>query len=130
MKTNFRLVKRSNQHWKQRFFFLFIEKTNLFFVLMITLLKVMHSNFEDFTFRSRWLLIFSTRYTTMSMIILNFENVMNESRFFISYANYSNNFVIIFVIVRIVRYIKFVVISHTIFCSQYWRRRYSFTFWS
>ena len=128
MKTNFRFVKRSNRRWKQRFFF--IEKTILFFVLMTTLRKIMFLNHANFAFHNYWLLIFSIRYTTSSMIILNFENITNDLHLFTLYANYSSNFVIIFVIVRIVKYIKLVVINHTTFCSQYWRRRYFFTFWS
>ena len=110
--------------------FFFIEKTSLFFALMITLLKVMFLSHANSAFHNYWLLIFSIRYTTSSVITLNFENVTNDLHFFTSYANYSSNFVIIFVIIRIVKYIKFVVINHTIFCSQYWRRRYSFTLWS
>ena len=105
----------------------FIEKTISFFALTIIFL-ITHFNFVDCAFRNHLLTKFSIHFMTLSMIISILSNVTNKCQSFISFVIFSNNYETIYVIVRIVKFIKSNDINRMIFYNQFCRFRYFFTF--
>ena len=106
--------------------FLFIERTISFFALMIIFL-ITRFNLVDFASRNHSSTKFSIHFMTSSIIISTLRSATSELQSLISFVISSNNYEIIYVIVRIVRFIKSNDINLMTFYSQICRLRYSFT---
>ena len=119
-------IKRIIFVLKTKLLFHFFENQNLFFVRTILLLTFMFSCYANYVFFDFSLTKFLIQCTTRSINTMIFTSIISDWFSYTSYEIYFFNFAFIYVIVLIVKYIKFVDINHTIFYNRYCRYRFFF----